>query len=116
MEMIEGWGLWPPKKNADWFSYVVLGEPKGCKNSRCSHFSHDPAAPVAAWVPREGVKILGWVRGPLHGNDRFEEYFAATNGSEVRFFRYIKVFGYWARIEQVDPGDVPPDIKSRLLP
>lgn len=112
---IQGWGLQPPTHNADWFHYVVLEEASGCRNSRCAHNSHDPAAPVAAWVPREGVRILGSVRGPRHRDDCVEAYYVAVRGDEVRFFRYVKAWGYWARVERVKVEDVPHYVLVRLF-
>lgn len=114
--MIAGWGLQLPKASElFWFDYVVLGEPEGCTEPYCSHATHDPAAPRAAWFPRAGVKILGYVYGPLNRTDYVEAYFAAARDSEVRFYRYVKPTHYWARVEPVDLSDVPASIWGQFL-
>ncbi|MDR7534517.1 MAG: hypothetical protein QN162_14445 [Armatimonadota bacterium] len=115
MTEIKGWGLWEPDQvDAEWFAYEYIGEPQGCKNSRCAHVSHAQAAPEAAWIPRPGVRIFWLGYGPLDRADLTEKYFAAARGDEVRFYRYVKPLHYWTRIEPVDPGDVPAYIRARL--
>ena len=111
---IKGWGLRPPSEDweVEWFDWVTLTPPCGCTSETCNHVSHDPAAPVIAWVPREGVQVV--VLGEEDDEGRITTFIMTKKGREVRFLRLMDQGTYWSMIHEVSMEDVPEYLLARI--
>lgn len=110
---IRGWGLGePPEKLKEWFTRVVVAPASGCTTSTCSHFSHDPASPVAAWVPAAGVSVRQLGRELAEYG--ITTYFLVTKGDEVVFLELFEPEHYRARAYTVKPEELPTWVLARV--
>lgn len=118
-ERIEGWGLQPPIKNADWFTHQ-LGRYHGCTNPRCSHSSHDPAGYDVYWIPREEIYCLRAFR--QYGDGNYTDYYLATNGQELRIIGVWRMPHFSPRViatfriqGDADIESLPAEVREDLL-
>jgi hypothetical protein len=90
IKQIEGWGL---LTNPDYGITEDITPAQGCTSETCQHLSHDPAAPVRAWRPKEGPVIF-LVESRLDGATH-EWYYIPAEGRVIHVERPTH---YWAEL------------------
>jgi len=109
---IEGWGLRVDSEMAVAGELVVLSEHEGCTSETCAHRSHDPAAPMCRWVPRNGQLIL--LGSDLEPGETWVDYYAHIVSDDVRYIRLEAPRFYHAEATYVEVEGVPEWALARL--
>jgi len=99
---VDGWGLYTRNPRLEELGeWVEVAPPRGCFDPRCAHNSHDPAAPIVRWVPREGtLHYLGY-------DERDYEYYLLRLPGEDLYLRLRGEEFCHDRLELIDPSRVP---------
>ena len=97
---LEGWGLHVAYRLVGLGALTEVGSVKGCRRKRCSHFTHDPAAPHRRWAPYYGTLYR-------LGRDEDYVYYILRINEEDLYLRYRPAGAYHASIAPVDPARVP---------
>src|SRR5690606_29853759 len=110
---VEGWGLKVFGEMRDTGDLVVLSEHEGCTSETCAHRSHDEAAPMLRWVPRDGQLIfLGSDEEP--GETWVDYYAHIISSDDVRYVRLVEPRFFHAWATYIDVADVPEWALARL--
>ena len=104
-EGIEGWGIGNPAPDA--FRIVETGPSVGCISDTCAHNSHDPASPTYRLLPTNGELVS-------LGHDEGSDYYVHV-GERVRGFVVTADRGYYDRVREVDPNQIPAWAIARIV-